>query len=72
MYGLKVYLEPKDILERLSEEDRARFNQCVFYDVSKNMDGSIEIDCRLFNDSDAYTGSGYRYKYCGDAGEIKL
>ena len=72
MHGVTVYLEPKDILERLSEEDKERFNQCVFYDTRKMVDGSIEIDCILFNDPDVHTKPTYRYRYCGDVGRIKL
>lgn len=71
MYGLKVYIKPEDILEKLSEEDKARFNQCVFYDIQKMMDGSIEIDCRLFNDQHSYAESKCRYRYCDDR-KIKL
>lgn len=52
MYGLSFYITPEDVLEKLSEEDRARFNQCVFYDVNKNLDGSIDVTCLLFNDHD--------------------
>lgn len=55
MYGLSVYIEPKDVLERLSEEDKARFNQCIFTDVIRDKYGdSIEIHCVLFNDTDVY------------------
>lgn len=66
MYGVTVYLEPKDILERLSEEDQARFNQCVFYEIRKMKDGSLEIDCRLFNDPDEP-----ERKCCGSVNRIK-
>lgn len=70
MYGVKIYLEPEDILKRLSEKDRARFNQCIFYDMNKMLDGSVEIDCILLNDSDVYTKSECRYKYCDDGNQI--
>lgn len=52
MYGLKVYIEPKDILQRLNDEDKQRFNQCVFTDIHKCMDGSVEVDCVLFMDDE--------------------
>ena len=28
MYGLKVYITPKDIIDRLCDEDKARFSPC--------------------------------------------
>ena len=65
MYGLRVYITPKDIIDRLCNEDRARFNQCVFTDVTRESDGSITIDCILFNDSDSYLrGDMHRQRYC--------
>lgn len=50
MYGLKVYITPEDILDKLSDEDKLRFNNCVFTDIEKAMDGSVEITCLLFDD----------------------
>lgn len=65
MYGLKVYITPKDIIDRLCDEDKARFNQCIFTDITKEGDGSITIDCVLFNDSDlCFKGDMYRQRYC--------
>ena len=65
MYGLRVYITPKDIIDRLCDEDRARINQCVFTDVTRESDGSITIDCILFNDSDWYLrGDLHRQRYC--------
>lgn len=65
MYGLRVYITPKYIIDRLCNEDRARFNQCVFTDVTRESDGSITIDCILFNDSDSYLrGDLHRQRYC--------
>ena len=63
MYGLKVYIEPKDILDKLSEEDKKRFNQCVFTDVTRDMDGGITIDCVVFDDPDPYVVAKHRQKY---------
>lgn len=64
MYGLRVYITPEDIIDRLCDEDKARFNQCVFTDVTKGMDGSITIDCVVFNDSDSYLkGDMHRQRY---------
>lgn len=53
MYGLSVCINPEDILDRLSDEDKARFNQCVFTDVHRDRFGGITIDCVVFNDPDA-------------------
>lgn len=65
MCGLRVYITPKDIINKLCDEDKARFNQCVFTDVSKERDGSITIDCVVFNDSDSYLrGDMHRQRYC--------
>ena len=65
MYGLKVYITPQDIIDKLSDEDKARFNQCVFTDVTREYDGSITIDCVVFDDPDPYVrGDMHRQKYC--------
>ena len=71
MYGATFYIEPRDILNKLSEEDRKRFNQCVFSDVTKARDGSLEIYCVFFNDQDVDEKSQYRYNYFSE-GEIML
>lgn len=54
MYGLSVYIEPKDILNRLSDEDKERFNTCVFTDVHRGQDGSVTIDCIVFDDTEPH------------------
>ena len=65
MYGLRVYITPKDIIDKLCEEDKARFNQCVFTDVTRERDGSITIDCVVFDDPDPYVrGDMHRQRYC--------
>lgn len=63
MYGLKVYITPKDIIDKLSNEDKKRFNQCVFTDVTREMDGSITIDCIVFDDPDPYVRERHRQRY---------
>lgn len=70
MYGLTVYIEPKDILNKLNENDRERFNQCVFTDIRRCMDGSVEIECVLFNDQDESKSSPYRCKCFADRIEL--
>ncbi len=71
MYGLKVYITPDDIIAKLSDEDKKRFNQCVFTDIAKERDGSITIDCVVFNDSDPYVEANHRQKYF-DEGSLKV
>lgn len=66
MYGLKVYITPQDVIDKLSDKDKERFNQCVFTDVVKGADGSIEIDCVLFDDPDPYVVAKHRYRYFGE------
>lgn len=74
MYGCKVYIKPEDILDRLSEEDKKRFNRCVFIDVSRQVDGTAEMTCLLFNESDEIINPSeykdYRQNYFN--GEIKV
>ena len=63
MYGVSVYITPEDIIDKLSDEDKERFNQCVFTDVKREMDGSITIDCVVFDDPDPYVSAKHRQKY---------
>jgi hypothetical protein len=62
MHITTVYVEPQDILNNLAEEYKDKFNKCVFTDVEKAKDGTVNITCVLFNDQDEDTGSQYRYK----------
>ena len=66
MYGLKVYITPEDIIDRLSDEDKKRFNQCVFTDIARGADGGITIDCVLFDDPDPYVRAKHRQRYFGE------
>ena len=68
MYGLSVYITPEDIISKLSDEDKKRFNQCVFTDVTRGMDGSITIDCVVFDDPNPgpYLIPRRRQKYFDD------
>ena len=63
MYGLRVYITPEDIMDRLCDEDKAKFNQCVFTDVTRERDGTITIDCVVFNDPDSYVRYTHRQRY---------
>lgn len=62
MYGVKVYITPEDVIERLSDEDKKRFNQCIFTDVEKNVN-EVTINCVLFNDSLPNAKMEYKQKY---------
>lgn len=66
MYGLKVCIEPKDIIDRLSDKDKKRFNQCVITNVAREMDGSVTIDCVVFDDPDPYVQKCHRQRYFSD------
>lgn len=65
MYRVKVYIKPEDILNKLSEKDRDRFNKCVFTDVVKDMDGGVEISCLLFDDKTITKEAECRYRLDG-------
>lgn len=63
MYGLQVYITPEDIIDKLCDEDKARFNQCVFTDVTRDRNGGITIDCVVFNDPDPCVREKHRQRY---------
>ena len=67
MYRLRVYITPEDIIDKLSDEDKERFNQCVFTDAIREQDGSITIDCWVFHDEDPYVMRQHRQKYFGES-----
>lgn len=62
MHITTVYVEPQDILNNLNEEFKDKFNKCVFTDVAKMQDGTVNITCLLLNDQEESTRSEYRYK----------
>jgi hypothetical protein len=64
MYGLKINITPSDVMDKLSDEDKARFNQCVFTNVIRECDGSITIDCIVFDDPEPYVRERHRQRYC--------
>ena len=72
MYGLSVYITPEDIIDKLCDEDKARFNQCVFTDVTRGRDGSITIDCVVFNDPDPYLKGGMHRQRYGENTELTV
>lgn len=67
MYMMKAYITPEDIIDRLSDADKKRFNQCVFTDVERGyIDGSVTLNCVLFWDEDPYVVKKHRQKYFGE------
>lgn len=73
MYGLRVYITPEDIMDKLCDEDKSRFNQCVFTDVTREKDGTITIDCVVFDDPDPYVrGDMHRQRYYAENDNLML
>ena len=66
MHGFRLYITPEDVMDRLSEEDKERFNRCIFTDVVKEMDGSVSFGCVLVNDIDTHVEENYRQRFFGD------
>ena len=66
MYASKIYITPEDVLDRLSPEEKERFNQCVFTNVVREQDGSVTIECVLFHDDDPYVIANHRERYFGE------
>jgi len=62
MHVTTVYIEPKDVLNNLTEEYKKKFNRCVFTDCQKMNDGTVNITCLLIDDKEEFTVSEYRYK----------
>ena len=72
MYGLRVYITPEDIINKLCDEDKARFNQCVFTGATIERDRSITIDCVVFNDPDQYLRGGMHRQRYGENTELTV
>lgn len=49
-YGLKVVLTAEDIYDKLSEEEKQRFNRVIIADVSRDLEMNLEITCVAVND----------------------
>lgn len=62
MHITTVYIEPQDVLNNLSDEFKDKFNKCVFTDVQRMNDGTVNLTCLLLDDKEEDTGSEYRYK----------
>ena len=52
MHYLKFYITPEDIFNKLSEEDKKKFNRIIPVDVHKEEDGCVEMTYILFKDED--------------------
>ena len=63
MHITTVYIEPQDILNNLSEENKNRFNKCVFTDCEKMEDGTVNITCLLINDNEEEDTIDTEYRY---------
>ncbi len=54
--GTCVYLTSQDIINRLCEEDKKKYTQCVFVKAEINNFGDeVTLYCRLFTDNQADT-----------------
>ena len=73
MYGATFYIKSSDILNKLCEEDKERFNRCIFSNVRRVNNDRLEIDCLFINDQDTVSKESdyYCYKY-DDEGEVRL
>ena len=72
-YAVKVYLTAEDIYDKLSEEDKKRFNKAIITDVTRDADMSVGITCILVNDCPVEpecTNKPCRTKYVDDANVI--
>ena len=67
MYRLQVYITSEDVLNKLSDKDRKRYNKCIFTDVIKH-DDRIDIACLLLsnNGTDIKSNVLYRLTSCGN------
>ena len=73
MHYLKFYITPEDIFNKLSEEDKEKFNKIVPVDVRKGEDGCVEMTYLLFKDGGEaipMPSNQPRYSYYSDT--IKL
>lgn len=52
MHYLKFYITPEDIHNKLSEEEKKKFNRCVPIDVHREENGIVEMTYILFKDEE--------------------
>lgn len=55
-YCLKVVLTAEDIYDKLSEEEKQRFNRVIIVDVSRDLEMNLEITCVAVNDCPVMPG----------------
>lgn len=67
---LKVYLDPQDIYNKLSPDDKERFKNLEIIKSELTPDGSIEIDCHVY-EADTKTSDILRQKLLSD-GYLKV
>ena len=71
MYIVRTYIPTKDILNKLSDEDKEKgLNRCICLDVEKDLMGDIQITYALFKDDEELQDMGFRQKY--DSNNIDL
>ena len=50
-YGIKVSISETEIYDKLSEEEKKRFNKVIITDVTRDtLAGIVNIDCVVVND----------------------
>ena len=49
-YCVKVVITAEDIYEKLSDEDKKRFNRVIIADVSRDLEMNAELTCVAVND----------------------
>lgn len=49
-YCVKVVITAEDIYEKLSDEDKKRFNRVIIADVSRDLEMNVELTCVVVND----------------------
>lgn len=49
-YCVKVVITAEDIYEKLSDEDKKRFNRVIIADISRDLEMNVELTCVAVND----------------------
>ena len=49
-YCVKVVITAEDIYEKLSDEDKKRFNRVIIADMSRDLEMNVELTCVAVND----------------------
>ena len=49
-YCVKVVITADEIYEKLSDEDKKRFNRVIIADVSRDLEMNVELTCVAVND----------------------